>query len=87
MGLFDRKPQPKPAADVIDIDSTLSKRCPECFVNLPLEAKICHSCHTRVGKIDKYGKAKRKPNWISYILCIISWAIFLFYIKWAFLLD
>lgn len=61
------------------------KRCPECFVNLDLDAKECFSCHTRVGRVDKYGKARKAPNWISYITCIISWAILIAYIHWAFL--
>jgi len=60
------------------------KRCPECFVNLPLDAKRCFSCHTRVGGVDKHGKARRAVNWVSYIICILSWTIFFVYIKWAF---
>jgi hypothetical protein len=85
MGLFGRKIKPAPTVELEpDLDSILSKRCPECFVNLPLDAKVCFSCHTHVGKPDKYGKAKKKPDWISYILCIVSWAVFILYIQWAF---
>jgi hypothetical protein len=86
MGLFGRKTKPGPPPELTpDIDATLSKRCPECFVNLPIDAKECFSCHTRVGKPDKYGKAKKKPDWIAYIVCIVSWAVFILYIQWAFL--
>lgn len=85
MGLFGRKSKPAPPEETYDLESILTKRCPECFVNLPLDAKVCFSCHTRVGKADKYGKAKKRPNWISYILCIVSWAVFILYIQWAFL--
>ena len=60
------------------------KRCPECFVSLPLDAKECFSCHSKVGRVDKHGKAKKGVNWISYIICVLSWAIFFVYIKWAF---
>lgn len=60
------------------------KRCPECFVNLPLDAKKCFSCHTRVGGVDKHGKARRGIDWISYVMCILSWAFLISYIKWAF---
>ncbi len=87
MGLIGRKKTPAPTEETLDVDSLLSKRCPECFVNLPIDAKICFSCHTRVGKPDKFGKAKKKPNWVSYILCILSWAVFILYLQWAFFSD
>jgi len=63
----------------------LVKRCPECGVNLPLDARRCFFCHTRVGRADKHGMAIKATNWISYLVCILSWAILIFYIKWAFL--
>ncbi|MDA8403469.1 MAG: hypothetical protein M0Z56_04625, partial [Desulfobacteraceae bacterium] len=59
-------------AEKIDL---LVKRCPECFVNLPLNAKRCFSCHARVGRADKHGMARKATNWISYIVCIVSWTI------------
>lgn len=86
MALFGRKTKP-PQMEETDLGLQLSKRCPECFVNLPLDAKVCFSCHTRVGRIDRNGKAKKKVNWISYLLCIVSWAILIAYIKWAFFLN
>ncbi|MDA3895634.1 MAG: hypothetical protein PF482_05745 [Desulfobacteraceae bacterium] len=66
-------------------DEIIVKRCPECFVSLPLDAKRCYSCHARIGRADKYGKARKSVNWISYIVCFISWAILFAYIKWAFM--
>jgi hypothetical protein len=83
MALLGRKPKKKEPAD--EAFSVQAKRCPECFINLPLDAKKCFSCRTRVGKVDKYGKARKSPNWTSYIICIISWAILIGYIQWAFL--
>ncbi len=65
-------------------DELLIKRCPECFVSLSLDAKECFSCYSKIGKVDKHGKAKKGVNWMSYIICIISWTIFFVYIKWAF---
>jgi ribosomal protein L40E len=65
-------------------DELIVKRCPECFVSLPLDAKECFSCHSKVGQVDKHGKARKGVNWISYIICILSWTIFFVYIKWAF---
>lgn len=60
------------------------KRCPDCFVNLPIDAKRCFSCNARVGGVDKHGKAKPAVDWVAYIICILSWTIFFVYIKWAF---
>lgn len=62
----------------------LVKRCPECHINLPIEATRCYSCKTRVGDADRHGKAKRKINWYAYLACIVSWGVLIFYIKWAF---
>jgi len=81
MGEKKNKPRKKTEADKPEV---IVKRCPECFVNLPLDAKECFSCHTRVGGVDKHGKARNAVDWISYVLCILSWTIFFIYIKWAF---
>lgn len=67
-----------------DQKKALVKRCPECFINLPIDAKECFSCHTKVGGIDKYGRAKKRGAWVPYVGCIIAWGIFIAYIKWAF---
>lgn len=62
----------------------LVKRCPNCHINLPVDATRCYSCKTRVGKVDRHGKAKKTINWYSYVACIVSWGVFIFYLKWAF---
>ena len=62
----------------------LVKRCPNCFVNLPIDAHRCYSCNTGVGDVDKHGKARKKINWYSYLACFVAWGSFIFYIKWAF---
>ncbi|RJP84984.1 MAG: hypothetical protein C4518_17410 [Desulfobacteraceae bacterium] len=69
-------------AEKIDL---LVKRCPECFVSLPLDAKRCSSCNSRVGRADKHGMAIKPTHWISYIVCILSWTILILYVNWAFL--
>lgn len=76
MGLLNKQKEPKYAY--------LVKRCPECFINLPIDAKRCFSCHARVGKVDRFGKARKTTNWISYVVCILSWLALILYIKWAF---
>lgn len=61
------------------------KRCPECFYELPLNAKECLSCHSRVGPVGSDGLAKRPTDWLSYLLCAAAWAALGLYIWWAFL--
>lgn len=62
----------------------LVKRCPECFINLPIDAKRCYHCKTRVGRVDRNGKARKAVNWYSYLICAISWSAFIAYLNWAF---
>lgn len=62
----------------------LVKRCPECFINLPIDAEQCHSCKTRVSDVDRHGRARKKTNWYSYVTCIVAWGAFILYIRWAF---
>lgn len=61
-----------------------SKKCPECYEYVPLEANICPSCKTRLGKVQEHGMAERLTNWKGYILCGILWLILAIYLKWAF---
>jgi len=65
--------------------SRATKRCPECFTELSLDAKICFSCNQKVGKLGKHGLAKKPFNWLSYVICILSWLGFCLYIWWAFI--
>jgi len=67
-----------------DTQSYLVKRCPECFASLPIDATRCYSCKTRVGGVDRQGKARRPVNWYAYFTCILSWAALILYIWWAF---
>ncbi|HMA66800.1 MAG TPA: hypothetical protein VKO20_03180 [Desulfosalsimonadaceae bacterium] len=60
------------------------KRCPECFTSLPAEARECYFCHAKVGGVDKHGQAKKRGTWVSYVICLLAWAVFIGYIKWAF---
>ncbi|MEW5908397.1 MAG: hypothetical protein AB1659_01200, partial [Thermodesulfobacteriota bacterium] len=64
--------------------STEIKFCPNCGIELPLRAKECFSCHTKVGKRDRFGRAKRPIDWIAYATCIISWLVLIVYCWWAF---
>lgn len=65
----------------------ISKKCPECYEYLPLDATICKSCKTPVGKINKHGMASRKTDWKANITAIVAWLVFFIYIWWAFFRD
>ncbi|MFW5975577.1 MAG: hypothetical protein ACOCP6_02330 [Desulfosalsimonas sp.] len=79
MAVFTSRKKPRPPRQTF-----LVKRCPECFVSLPIDAKRCFSCKSKVGGVDRHGKAKRPVNWYSYLTCILAWAALIFYIRWAF---
>jgi ribosomal protein L40E len=84
--LFGKKAarQKKDRLSAEERKNLMVKRCPECFINLPIDARECYSCHTKIGGIDRFGRAKKRGTWVSYVICLITWAIFIGYIKWAF---
>ena len=62
-----------------------SKKCPYCENYLTIDERFCFSCKKKVGKLNKKtGLAHHPINWISYLICIISWTFLVFYIWWAF---
>ena len=61
-----------------------TKKCPECYTYIPIDAKVCPSCKTRVGKVTKGGMAARPTNWKTNVLCLIAWIVFALYIRYAF---
>ncbi len=77
MGLFNKKKEPQQQVFLV-------KRCPECFVNLPINAKRCFSCNARVGKVDRFGKARKPIDWLSYLVCLVSWLLFAYFV-WKYL--
>ncbi len=62
-----------------------TKKCPDCFEVLVLDAKRCTYCNKRVGRVDRNGYARRPTDWKGYTYCILSWLLFGFYIWWAFI--
>jgi hypothetical protein len=61
-----------------------SKKCPECYEYMPMHAKICPACKTRVREMDDSGMARRATDWKAYGLAFFAILIFAFYIWWAF---
>lgn len=62
-----------------------SKKCPYCENYLSVEDRFCFACNKRVGKLNKKtGMAEHPVAAASYIICLLSWASFIFYLWWAF---
>jgi len=64
-----------------------TKKCPECFTHLPLNAEKCSVCKTPVGAVNRHGTAKKPIDWRGYSICLLAWLILGIYIWWAFLKD
>ena len=65
-------------------DGHLTKKCPECYVYLPLNAKECPTCQAKVGEVDKMGYALKPVNWWAYLVAAVSIIGFAIYMWWAF---
>lgn len=62
----------------------LTKKCPECYVHLPMDAKVCTSCKARVGEVDKLGFAIKPTDWWGYLIAVLSIVGFVVFMWWAF---
>ncbi len=67
-----------------DTAEHLIKKCPECYVWLPLNAKVCTACQAKIGEVDKLGFAQRPIDWWGYLIAVVSIAVFVIYMWWAF---
>ena len=61
-----------------------TKRCHNCSVDLPLECVKCPGCGAKVGKVDRFGRAKEPMDWAAYAMCAVSWLLFGFFLWWGF---
>ena len=61
-----------------------SKKCPECYEFMALDAKICPACKIKVRKMDSTGMARRATDWKAYLIAFFAILIFILYIWWAF---
>ena len=52
------------------------KRCPFCYTYIRLDATHCTDCKRKVGKIDKYGLAKKPFNYKAYLAALL-WFVML----------
>ncbi|MEJ2168680.1 MAG: hypothetical protein P8X90_24465 [Desulfobacterales bacterium] len=65
----------------------LTKKCPNCYTYLPLRARVCTSCNTRVGDVDKLGFAQKPINWWGYLTAAVTIVAFVIFVWWAFFLE
>ncbi len=64
-----------------------TKKCPDCYAHLPLNAKECHACKAKVGDVDKLGFAEKPPDWLGYLVAAVSIIIFVVFIWWGFFIE
>lgn len=68
-----------PMSEEVDIESRSRitfKRCPYCFTSLRLDATRCLECKQKVGKMDKFGLAKKPLNIKAYLASLL-WLVML----------
>jgi hypothetical protein len=61
-----------------------TKKCPFCYVHLPLDAQSCTACKGKVGDVDKLGFAGKPIDWLGYLVAGIFMAGFAIFTWWAF---
>jgi hypothetical protein len=76
-------------ADAGDAPRTvhMTKKCPECFTYLPLNAKVCHSCGKGVGRVNKLGLAEKPSNVKGYLLAFLAALAFIIFVWWGFFTE
>ena len=64
-----------------------TKKCPDCYAHLPLNAKQCHACNAKVGNVDRLGFAEKPVDWLGYLVAGISIIVFAVFMWWAFFVE
>ncbi len=67
--------------------SFATKKCPDCYVHLPLSATQCHACNAKVGNVDRLGFAEKPADWLGYLVAAISIIVFAIFFWWAFFVE
>jgi ribosomal protein L40E len=65
----------------------MTKKCPECFAYLPLQATTCTSCGKAVGPVNKLGHAAKPVNVRAYLIAAAAIAAFAAFVWWGFFTD
>jgi hypothetical protein len=74
----------KKGADAPSAHSHMTKKCPDCFAYLRLDAKTCPSCGKSVGSVMPTGLAEKPVDLKAYILAIGAACTFIVFIWWGF---
>lgn len=82
MALFRKKRASAPTAA-----SHMTKKCPECFAYLRLDAKVCHSCGKSVGAVSPIGLAEKTPNVKGTVMAVVAALAFIVFVWWGFFTD
>jgi hypothetical protein len=62
----------------------MTKKCPECFTYLKLDAAVCHSCGKRVGGVAPTGLAQKPVDVKAYVVAVVAAVAFAVFIWWGF---
>ena len=65
----------------------MTKKCPHCFIYLPLDAQRCNSCGSPVGPVNRLGLAEKVTNWRSYLAALAAILAFCGFLWWGFFME
>jgi hypothetical protein len=77
----------KKGASAPSAHSHMTKKCPECFAYLRLDAKTCHACGKSVGVVSPIGLAEKPPDVKGYVLAVVAAVVFAAFVWWGFFTD
>ena len=66
------------------VQGHLTKKCPECYTYMPLDARVCPGCNKKIGEVDPLGFAKKPFDWRGYLAAAICIAGFIVFLWWGF---
>ena len=65
----------------------MTKKCPECYTYMPLDAGVCPGCNRKIGEVDTLGFAKKPFDWRAYLSAVICIGAFAVFIWWGFIRE
>jgi hypothetical protein len=65
----------------------ITKKCPECFTYLPLNATECSSCGKAVGPVTRLGLAQKPTNVKGYVVAGLAILAFIIFVWWGFFTE
>ncbi len=68
----------------LDSAKYVTKKCPHCYVYMPLYAKACPACQRKVGQVDNRGFAEKPVYWLGNLIAVIFIVGFIIFLWWGF---